>query len=79
MKIFTNVSIKRRSASTFRRRRAPIRIASGRTSVSVAEDRSLTTIASVSLAKSAEPKTSRYLRKPWSIVPRCLAPRFPLW
>ena len=60
-----------------KKKRAPIRIASGRTSVSVAEDRSLMTIASVSLAKSAEPKTSKYLRKPLSIVPSCLAPRFP--
>ena len=32
----------------------------------------------LSLAKSAEPQTSRYLRKPRRIVPRCLAPRFPL-
>ena len=54
MKIFTNGSTKRRSASIFRRSRAPIRTASGRTSASVAEVRSLTTIANVSLAKSAE-------------------------
>ena len=63
MKIFTNDSTRRKFASIFKRSRALMGTASGRTSVSVAEDRSLTTSACVSLARFAEPIFLSLLRK----------------
>ena len=78
MKIFTNDFIRRRFASIFKRRRALMKTASGHTSVSVAEDRSLTTSACVSLARFAEPIFLSLL-KTRLMVPRCLALQFPLW